>query len=151
MRSAASPAPTASTQALQRGLAAEHAAVWGYGIVGAHLTGTERTAARADETAHRRRRDAVTATLTAAGIRPVAARPAYRLPFAVRDRAGALRLAVQLETADAAVWYYVLEATTQAATRRTGLQALTGCAERATRWRRRAHPSATATVAFPGR
>jgi hypothetical protein len=38
--------------ALQGALAAEHAAVYGYGVVGAMLAGTAQVDARADWTAH---------------------------------------------------------------------------------------------------
>lgn len=140
-----------TTDALQRALAGEHAAVWGYGLIGAYLRGAAQRQARADETAHRRLRDAAITALTAAKVTPVAADPAYRTPFAVRTPAAALRLGVHLEDATAAVWYSMLEMTEQASDRTTASAALTGAAERATGWRRRISATAPPTVPFPGR
>ena len=49
--------------ALREALAAEHTAVWGYGVVGAALPEEGRPPATACETAHRDVRDQVTALL----------------------------------------------------------------------------------------
>ena len=76
-------ASSASVAALQGALAAEHAAVYGYGVVGAMLAGSEQADARADWTAHQVARDTLAAMLTKLGATPVAASPAYGLPFAV--------------------------------------------------------------------
>jgi len=69
--------------ALQGALAAEHAAVYGYGVVGAMLAGQELADARADWNAHQVARDALEAVLIKLGATPVVASPAYALPFAV--------------------------------------------------------------------
>ncbi len=71
-------------------LAAEHAAIWGYGVVGAHLTGAAVDQARQCEAAHRDRRDVLLEQLSAGGATPPAAAPAYDLPFPVVDQASAL-------------------------------------------------------------
>ena len=47
-----------SVEALRTALAAEHAAIFGYGVVGAFLTGEIRDDARDAELVHRDRRDA---------------------------------------------------------------------------------------------
>ena len=55
MSSPAAPGPRsalATTAARQSALAAEHAAVYGYGVVGANLTGSRQAAAMADWVAH---------------------------------------------------------------------------------------------------
>lgn len=85
-----------SVDAAQAALAGEHACVYGYGVVGAHLPdGAE--AAHAALTAHRSRRDALTALIRAADADPVAAEPGYALPSPVTDEATARALAVLLE------------------------------------------------------
>jgi hypothetical protein len=137
-----------AAEALGAALVAEHAAIYGYGVVGAHLDKAGQEAARLAEAAHRSRRDALTVRLTEGSSMPPAAEPAYTLPFAVSDRAGALRLAVALEEAAAEAWRRALPQTT-ADDRRLAVQALVGCAVQATRWRRTAGVS-PATVPFPG-
>lgn len=114
--SSASPTPSATVaslraadvSALQRGLAAEHAAVWAYGVVGANLDGTAQTRARACLDEHLAWRNRVSALLSRAGAEPVAARPAYALPSPVADAASARALATRVEQAAAAVWADVL-------------------------------------------
>lgn len=129
-------------------LAAEHAAIWGYGVVGAHLTGAAQNLARQCEAAHRDRRDALLERLTSAGSTPPAAAPGYALPFPVTDQASALRLAVEIEERTATVWRGTL-ADLNADARRDPLSALTDCALRALRWRRTAGQSPV-TVPLPG-
>ena len=90
-------ADAADIAALQAALAAEHAAVYGYGIVGAMVTGGAETLARADWLAHQEARDTLEAMLVKLGATPVAASPAYQLPFAVTGEASAVRLAAALE------------------------------------------------------
>ena len=77
--------------ALQGALAAEHAAVYGYGVVGAMLAGTAQADARTDWTAHQVARDTLAAMLTKLGATPVAASPAYELPFAVTSAKSAVK------------------------------------------------------------
>ena len=88
---------SASVAALQGALAAEHAAVYGYGVVGAMLAGTGQADARTDWTAHQVARDNLATMLTGLGATPVAASPAYQLPFAVTSAQSAARLAATLE------------------------------------------------------
>ncbi|MFD8598528.1 ferritin-like domain-containing protein [Kitasatospora sp. NPDC059646] len=97
----ATPAALASadSDALQAALAAEHAAVYGYGVVGAFLpVGPQREDGRAAYAAHQARRDAWQRLLATGGVSPTAAAPGYRLPFQVTDAASAGRLAAFLET-----------------------------------------------------
>lgn len=129
-------------------LAAEHAAIWGYGVVGGHLTGAALDQARQAEAAHRDRRDALLEQLSTAGATPPAAAPAYDLPFPVTDQASALRLAVAIEERTAAIWRATLPELTGDA-RRSSISALTDCAVRAARWRRTAGQTPV-TVPLPG-
>jgi len=139
---------TASSDALSAALAAEHAAIFGYGAVGARLDKAGQEAARQAEAAHRSRRDALVVRIAAASASPPASAPAYGLPFPVTDRASALRLAITLEEGAARAWRQALPATS-GDDRRLAVEALMDCAVRATRWRRLAGvlPS---TVPFPG-
>ncbi|RPE32384.1 ferritin-like domain-containing protein [Kitasatospora cineracea] len=124
--------PAADTAALQAALAAEHAAVYGYGVVGAFLpTGPQREDARSGYSAHQARRDAWQRLLAAGGASPTAAAPGYRLPFAVKDPATAAQLAAHLETQLTAA-YADLAATT--ALREQAAAALREAALRAAHW-----------------
>ena len=133
---------TASITALQDALAAEHAAVYGYGVVGAMLAGTELADARADWTVHQYARDTLVSMLTKLGAIPVAASPAYTLPFAVTNAQSAVRLAVTVENGVTRA-YLGLVATSNPALRAFAAQAMQASANRAAAW------SGT-TVAFPG-
>jgi hypothetical protein len=133
---------TATTGALQAALAAEHAAVYGYGVVGAYLTGTSRASATSDWLAHQVARDALEAMLRSRGAQPVAAAAGYQLPVAVRTPAEAARLAVTLEDRVATA-YLGLVAVSTTAIRQFGARQLQDSALRAAAWR-------GSTVAFPG-
>jgi Domain of unknown function (DUF4439) len=135
-------AVAADLTVLQDTLAAEHAAVYGYGAAGAHLTGSARTAALAAYDVHRARRDRLRALLLAAGGQPVAAEPAYQLPFAVRTPAAAVQLAARLESAIAAAYVSLVAAAT-GSERDFAARAVQDAAARAARWQGR-------TAAFPG-
>lgn len=141
--------------AWQAALAAEHAAVAGYDVLGPRLTDrTEVTLARSCQQAHRDLRERTTTSLRDAGLQPVAALPGYPLPFAVAAPAAARQFAVRLESGCASAWRYLIAAAAQTVSSnrplRTDAQVvLTASALRATRWRRLADP-AMPTVAFPG-
>ena len=130
-------------------LAAEHAAIYAYGAIGARLTGSAATAARNAEAAHRDRRDALVSQLAKDGGTPAPPDPAYALPYPVTDQATALKLAVEIEERTAAVWRSELAETT-GERRKASLDALVDCALRATSFRRAAGVTPT-TVAFPGK
>lgn len=128
--------------ALQAALAAEHAAVYGYGVVGGRIREGRRTDARAAYDAHRARRDALVREVRDLGGTPVAAAAAYALPFPVPDSAAAVRLAAELEERVAAVYSDLVRAT-EGTGRSTAAEALREAAVRAVRWRGE-------SVAFPG-
>ena len=128
--------------ALQGALAAEHAAVYGYGVVGAVLAGTAQADARSDWTAHQVARDALITMLNKLGATPVAASPAYELPFPVTSPKSAARLAAILENGVTRA-YLGLVAVNNPALRAFAAQAMQTSANRALAW------SGT-TTAFPG-
>ncbi|HEX6933815.1 MAG TPA: ferritin-like domain-containing protein [Streptosporangiaceae bacterium] len=142
MRRGAGAAGASTLTALQAALAAEQAASYGYGVAGAHLTGTRFAAASADCLAHERARDNLANLITARGGQPRPAAAAYRLPLAVRSPAAARSLAVILERQVAAA-YLGLVAVTDPALRRFAADRMRDCAVRAARWGGRAQ-------AFPG-
>jgi len=127
---------------LQKALAGEHAAVWGYGVVGAHLRGSELATARAALAAHLARRDRVAARVRDLGGVPVAAEGAYTVPRPVRTASDAAVLATELEENVAAVWADVVAATT-GPDRSAAVAALSDAAVRAALWR-------GGSVPFPG-
>jgi Domain of unknown function (DUF4439) len=132
-----------ATGALQAALAAEHAAVYGYGVVGAYLTGGSRAAAAtADWVAHQNARDELEAMLRSRGSQPGPAAVAYQLPIPVRSPAQAVSLAVILEERIATA-YLGLVALSTPALRDLGALQVRESALRAAFWR-------GSTVAFPG-
>ena len=137
---------------LQAALAAEHAVVWGYGVVGGRADAGLLPAVREADQAHRGRRDGTAALVRRYGGEPVPTEASYELPFPVPDRRAALRLAVHLEEGAAAAWRYAVAATDDRSVRRAALAALTDAAVRATRWRLLLPPpdGVPATVPFPG-
>ncbi|MGP3636729.1 ferritin-like domain-containing protein [Streptomyces sp. 24-1644] len=128
--------------AAQAALAAEHAAVYGYAVLGGRLTGRRATEATAAYDGHRARRDALVRTVRDLGGAPVAADAAYALPFAVRDPAAAVRFAAVLEDRIAGVYSDLVRAA-GGPLRREAAGALREAAVRAVRWR-------GTGVAFPG-
>ncbi|WP_432076250.1 DUF4439 domain-containing protein [Streptomyces wuyuanensis] len=128
--------------AAQAALAAEHAAVYGYGVVGGRVGEARRAEAAAAYAAHRARRDALERTVHDLGGRLVAAQAAYTLPFAVPDTAAAVRLAAVLEDRVAGVYSDLVRAA-RGPQRHDAAVALREAAVRAVRWR-------GTGVAFPG-
>jgi len=135
-------ASSGTVAALQGALAAEHAAVYGYGIVGALLAGGAQSHARASWAAHQVARDNLITLLTKLGATPVAASPAYQLPFAVTNANAAKQLAAALEDGVTRA-YLAVVAVTDPTLRTFAAQAMQTSANRAVSWR-------GTTVAFPG-
>ncbi|MEU4012757.1 ferritin-like domain-containing protein [Streptomyces pseudogriseolus] len=129
-------------RALQAALAAEHAAVYGYGVVGGRIGEQRRTEARTAYDAHRARRDALVRDVKDAGGTPVAAAAGYALPFPVPDAAAAVRLAAELETRVAGVYADLVRAGS-GERRRSAAEAMREAAVRSVRW-------SGESVAFPG-
>jgi hypothetical protein len=92
-------------EALQEVLAGEHAAVYGYGVVGARLAGgPDERAAVAGYDTHRARRAAVALLVTADGGQPTPAAAGYDLGGPVTDPAQARALAARIERGAAATY-----------------------------------------------
>jgi hypothetical protein len=139
------PAAGAAVAALQRALAAENAAIFGYGVAGAYLTGRRQATATGFWNDHRSAADTLAVMLRARGAQPAAADAAYKMPFPVRDAHQAAALAAFLEDGVTAA-YLGLAGAGDTALRRFGGLAMQECAVRAADWR----GSSQAFPGFPG-
>jgi hypothetical protein len=130
--------------ALQNALAAEQAASYGYGVVGARLPqgSAEQGAATTDWVAHMRARDELTAMISARGGKPAPAAVAYQLPEPVQTATEATVLAALLEDRVAQA-YLGIVALPERGLRSFGAQQVRAAALRAAAWR-------GSTQAFPG-
>jgi len=131
-----------SVAALQIALAAEQAASYGYGIVGAHLTGAALNLASADWVVHERARDALTRLIISRGGTPRAAAAAYQLPIGVTSTADAAKLAVDLEL-EVVASYVGLAAVPDPRLRALAATSMQKACVRAARWGAKSQP-------FPG-
>jgi hypothetical protein len=95
--------------AIYDALAAEHAAIYGYGVVSAHSTPDDNDLVSEAIATHRRRREAVIAMLTSRSATGPLPAVGYRLPSTVDDPAAAAELAVRMEQDSASAWRVVLE------------------------------------------
>lgn len=129
--------------ALQAALAGEHACVYGYGLLGAHVTDGDLDDVRAAYEVHRSRRQELSHQIRIRYGEPVAALPAYAVPFDV-DGPGAARELAGLLEQRLAVLYADLVATTRVPElREYAAGVLVDTAVLATRWTGR-------TTALPG-
>jgi len=119
--------PPEQREALQPALAAEHAAVYAYGVIGGVVGSAQ---SYTSYTAHRGRRDQLMAMI---GDDAVAAEPAYELPYEVTGATRAERLAVRVEQRCAEAYAEVVSRTA-GPTRAYAARALTDCAVRALSW-----------------
>lgn len=139
--------------ALFDAVAAEHAAIYGYGMVSAHSLPTRNELVSEALAQHRDRREAALALLGERKVQVPLPAAGYQLPMVVDSPTDAAKLAVQMEMDCAVAWRAVLEQAREGTDgekdRSMGLTALTECAVMAARWRKvlRAWPM---TEAFPG-
>lgn len=134
-------------------VAAEHAAIYGYGLVSSHVMPDQNDLVSEAVAQHRDRREAALATLKDRSITAPLPAAGYQLPFPVTGPIGAGKLAVQMESDCAVAWRAVMEQAsgddTAEQDRAFALSALTQCALMAAKWRQvlGAWP---VTEAFPG-
>ena len=119
--------------ALQRALAAEHAALHVYGTLGARTSASATPTLFSDVTAgynaHRARRDQLTARVRDRGAEPVAAEPAYELPAPLDTPAQVTAAALEVERSCTATYAWLVGQTSEA-DRRWAVTALTEAAVR---------------------
>ena len=126
---------------LQLALAGEHAAVYGYGVVGGRLT-SNTSRALADLNAHRSARDQLSRLIVSKGVEPVPADPFYAVDISAGTQKQLVTTAIAIEDRLSDL-YAELMLENDAAARGIAVEQLQGCAVRATQWRDRAQ-------AFPG-
>ncbi|MFC7218305.1 ferritin-like domain-containing protein [Streptomyces polyrhachis] len=131
--------PLSAAQAV---LAGEHAAVYGYGVIGARIGDGRAREARAAYEAHRARRDSAARLVRELGGTPRAAAAGYALPFRLADEGDAVRMAAELEDRIAGVYADLVRAG-EGRRRTEAMAALREAAVRAARWR-------GGSTAFPG-
>ncbi|MCH9701069.1 MAG: ferritin-like domain-containing protein [Actinomycetia bacterium] len=151
-----SPGPTAPTRpseaadgALFDAIAAEHATIYGYGIVSAHSIPEVNYLVAEAMAEHRARREAAIAMLVEGGVNAPLPAAGYSLPMEVDGPADAANLAVTMEQDSATAWRAVVEQATDQNVRAFAVTALTDSAVTAARWRR-VRGDTTITVPFPG-
>ena len=120
--------------ALQAALAGEHACIYGYGLVGAHVSESAEDLARDGYQTHRARREELTRQIRLRHGEPVAALPAYVVPIEVDDNASARQLAGLLEQRLAVLYADLIEATSVPALRELALMTLIETSVLAARW-----------------
>ena len=139
---------TTDDAALNAALAAEHAAIWGYGVVGAALGAGDQGVVAA-EVAHRDVRDRVTTLLADRGVEPAVPEGGYALPFPVLSAVDAAALAAVLEDGVTAAWVRVLDQARERGSRELAVEVLGAAEVRAVGWRAAAAQDTT-TRALPG-
>ncbi|MGY4709933.1 ferritin-like domain-containing protein [Mycolicibacterium sp. CBM1] len=142
------PSDTAAA-ALFDAVGAEHAAIYGYGIVSAHSSPDENDLVSEAMAQHRERREAAIAMLSGRSMKAPLPAAGYQLPLAVDDPTTAATLAVRMENDCAVAWRAVIEQATTEQDRAFGVTALTEAATLAARWKRILQV-VPVTVAFPG-
>ena len=129
-----------TTDALQDALAAEHAAVYVFGVLGAQTSEVEQSTLFDNLLTayqqHRSARDALVARIRKLGVQPVAAAPAYELPNGVSTPAQVVRAALVTERR-ATQTYGTLVAQTVGVDRSWAVDALDESAVRQLRFRGR--------------
>ncbi len=128
---------------LQAALAGEHACVYGYGLLGAHAAENDLAAVRTAYEIHRARREELSHQIRIRYADPVAALPAYAIPFDVDGPDAARELAGLLEQRLAVLYADLVAATRIPALREYSAGVLVDTAVLATRW-------TGSTTALPG-
>jgi hypothetical protein len=161
MTSPTAPQPTPSTTpdpdrpsdaaaaALFDAVAAEHAAIYGYGIVSAHSSPDENDLVSAAMAEHRERREAAIAMLTGRSAKAPLQAAGYQLPMPVNNPNDAANLAVRMEDDCAVAWRAAIERASSEQDRAFAVTALTEAAVTAARWKQ-VQGIKPVTVAFPG-
>lgn len=138
-----------TTAALQKALAAEHAAFWVCGTANTFLSGTAGSAVNVATVAHQVRRDTTEQILSGTGATPQQSQAAYRTPEPIADAASALTALAAAEQDIEVAWRAVTENTDDKTIRWLGYAGLAGAALWQTAWRHLAGLT-PASVAMPG-
>lgn len=155
MTSPAAPSPDpdrpkdSGPAALYDAVAAEHAAIYGYGVVSAHIMPAQNELVSKALAEHRDRRESAVSMLGQQSVKAPLPAAGYQFPFVVKNSIDAAKLAIRMEGDCAVAWRAVLEQSDSEQDREFALKALTQCAVTAAQWRQvlGAWP---VTAAFPG-
>ena len=145
-RLAAVPSPSTigshEARRLQPTLAAENAAIYAYGVIGARGDDQTASKARLGYDVHLGRRDVLTSMIQASGVDPAAALPGYRLPHRISGNASVARFARRIELRCCEVYAHAVSETVADA-RRFCAAAQTNCGSWSVAWGQAPQP-------FPG-
>lgn len=135
--------------ALYDAVGAEHAAIYGYGVVSAHIMPEQNELVSKSLAEHRDRRETAVSMLAQQSVNAPLPAAGYQMPFVVKNYVDAAKLAIRMEDDCAVAWRAVLEQSDSEQERTFALTALTKTAVTAARWRQvlGAWP---VTRAFPG-
>lgn len=139
----------ADVAALFDAVAAEHAVIYGYGLVSAHSTPDDNDLVSTAMAEHRERREGAIAMLEARSVDPPLPAAGYQLPMQVDNPTDAAKLAVRMEEDTAVAWRAALEQATTGEQREFAVKALTQAAVTAAQWNT-VLGIQPVTVAFPG-
>lgn len=137
--------------ALHQVLAAEHATIWGYGVVGAKVSQLYLPKVIEADHRHRSIRATIEDAVRSLGGEPVPSKPGYALPTLLTDDASALTFAAQLEESMSRQWRHGIGTAgpIDVTFRQLCLDGLDSAAGGALTWRRLLDPTAL-PQAFPG-
>ena len=123
----------ADIDALNLTLSGEYAAIYAYGIIAAHLTGSQEKRALAVMAEHRQQRDRLRASINDLGGTPAAAAAIYELPHDVTTATQARELAALVEDRLSGQWAAVASAS-KGADRNSAALVSVACSVRSTSW-----------------
>ncbi|MFY9190344.1 MAG: ferritin-like domain-containing protein, partial [Lawsonella sp.] len=120
---------------LSKALEAEYAAIFGYGVVSAYISGTRNSSVAKVWSAHRARRNRILKFMRTNDLTPPEPELAYTSEKGVWDNLTAIQLAARIEEDCAVAWSQALQNSVAAESRKLAVQALLSCVEWVARWR----------------
>lgn len=123
------------TRALGDALRSEYAAIFGYGVVSAYISGARNSSIAEVWSAHRSRRNRIIHLIESSGEKTPLPELAYTSQDKVWDNLTAIQLAARIEDDCSVAWSRALQQCTTPECRKLAMQALLHTAEWTTRWR----------------
>ena len=123
------------TRALGDALRSEYAAIFGYGVVSAYISGSRNSSIAEVWSAHRSRRGRIIHLIESSGEKTPLPELAYTSQDKVWDNLTAIQLAARIEDDCSVAWSRALQQCTTPECRKLAMQALLHTAEWTTRWR----------------
>lgn len=120
---------------LSRALEAEFAAIFGYGVVSAYISGSRNSSVAKVWSAHRSRRNRLIKFMRANELTPPEPELAYTSKKEVWDSLTATQLAARIEEDCTVAWFQALQSCISPDSRKLAMQALLSCVEWVARWR----------------